>query len=786
MSDRYLSPSLVAVGLALLAACKPSAPPANEVRAAAAPLVDTLVTTGHGQFFGPNGEIVEPTPRLMEAAQRHHIAALRARANPARVAEIEQSIDALVDDEFLARALLIDWLAQTVQPDDLAQVTAMNNAIRWRYVTQIQRDPVMPRGGEWWKGLEPEVARQLDVRGIPASQATSASGQDYLVECRQNDVPVPPPMFSAGWENRGVLERSFLFATGSRAELWSYVSSNPAGVCLALPRYAVEGGNVSDIAEPLGIICLGTESGKACFFDNPSGQGFPRGEPVPMLEFLGGSALASNGQGTCTDCHAGENPFVVHPQDPAYAGLSVSLLPNGWHEPLVDESWPQNPGPTHLLDAIPSPGRCTSCHRLGGAGRFPQLSTELPGYCAAVLENAIGPGGTMPPEGTSPPKSAFASHIERLRAACQTPPSTGEDVEVDIPDDPDFISPPTVIDPLYQCATKVAVRGAILDASLSLFVNGVLIDSMVARDPNQVDFDVPALVVNDVVTTRQEYGGALSAASAPVVVRDHRLDFPDGLPAPAIEPSLVYECAEVISVRHVPGATITVLSNGTDPTTGSGSTDWTLVSPAKRPFVVGDSYTARQALCTDTSGISPPVTAVAEPATIPAPTFDPPATYAGQELVTIESLVNGSRTAIGKEPSPSQPLASFTTSISRRPDYDLATAFGGPLSAGDVLLANQALCTTSARTPSLVGECAALPAPRVDHPVVGDTFILVTESVPGARIRIYDAADDELGDGSGTIIRLDRAITSSDTLTVVQQVGSCTSSEGYRISFGGS
>ena len=79
-------------------------------------------------------------------------------------------------------------------------------------------------------------------------------------------------------------------------------------------------------------------------------------------------------------------------------------------------------------------------------------------------------------------------------------------------------------------------------------------------------------------------------------------------------------------------------------------------------------------------------------------------------------------------------------------------------------------------------EFEALPAPRIRHPLVGDNYVVVTESVPGARIRVYDGSGNELGDGSGTVIMLNRAITGADTITAVQQLGECTSSTGYRVS----
>ena len=99
--------------------------------------------------------------------------------------------------------------------------------------------------------------------------------------------------------------------------------------------------------------------------------------------------------------HAGENPFIIHPnRGGATNGLGnlaasgVNIFPNDWYNPFVrtgdTKPWPENPGPMN------SPGSCDSCHGdapdadKGFAGRLPHLSTDLPGYCGAIFRSAIG------------------------------------------------------------------------------------------------------------------------------------------------------------------------------------------------------------------------------------------------------------------------------------------------------------------------------------------------------------------------------------------------------------
>ncbi|MES1240618.1 MAG: hypothetical protein ABUT39_03270 [Acidobacteriota bacterium] len=793
--SRLLAVLLLVLPLVLIASCEDRPTQlADEFTA------DPILTLGHGAIFGADGKELKPDADFIRRAQRYYIAALMkeppGRGGEARVTEEEMKktsdlIHQLVSDEVLADALFLDWLIGKTRPENTAHLTSVNNALRWYYYLKIRQQPP-PEADRWTKGIDPERAKELDAGGVPTTVflKTTAGGVAYIDECRKAGVPVPVAMFSAEWTLRGVFDKEFI-SESSQAELWLHTSKSPPGFCLALPRYPpAGGGGFSDDASLLGIICLGTQSNKACFFDNPRGRTFRRGLAVGLDQFVGGVDLVANAQGVCTDCHAGENPYVVHPEKPPFSGLS--LLPAGWPDPLVDASWPQNPGPTNLLDAVSSTQQCTSCHSYGSAGRFPDVSTQLPGYCGTVLETAMNedilalPSPPDPTKRTMPPfgmdRNQFVAHIAALKAACKAPPTGGGVViVVDVQDDPSFISPPIVIDPLYQCAQKVAVRGGILNAQLELFINGSPAGSRIARNPNKEEFNVPALVAGQVVTAKQTLNGVPSGPSAAITVRDHKVDFPAGLPAPAIDPTLIHECGDIIAVRHVPGANLTVFSNGADPLTFGTSTGWTAVNPAKHPFVINDSFTAQAELCADKSPVSGDESAVEAPKTLPALHLNPSNVYAGQELVTVENIVYGARVRIDE--STFGPVADFTWPVSWYPDYDVASALGRPLQAGDLLITSQELCAPGPKQdvpPAL--PCDQLPAPRIRHPLVGQNYVVVTESVPGARIHVYDSGNVELGDGSGTVILLKRAITGADVLTVVQQVGKCTSKSGYRVS----
>jgi hypothetical protein len=259
------------------------------------------------------------------------------------------------------------------------------------------------------------------------------------------------------------------------------------------------------------------------------------------------------------------------------------------------------------------------------------------------------------------------------------------------------------------------------------------------------------------------------------------VDFPAGLPAPEIDPTLLHECGDILAIRHVPGANLTVFSDGADPRTVVTSTGWTAMRPAARPFALAHRFTAQAELCGNRSPISAEERPVPPPSVIPAPTLNPPAVYAGQELVNVETITYGATVNVSEATAGG--LSAFSWPVSWYPDYDVATRLGRPLAAGDQLIIVQGLCDRG--DPLETGEvarCEELPAPRIRLPQAGATFVVITESATGARIRVYDAAGIEIGDGAGTVILLSRTITAADTLTVVQQLGECTSGTGYRVS----
>jgi len=208
-------------------------------------------------------------------------------------------------------------------------------------------------------------------------------------------------------------------------------------MCYALPRFDSSLTTVNLD----GVICLSQETSKACFWDNQmagTGFSFPAGTHIPIgvantavdpagryqaggFELLGGSG------GVCTDCHAGENPYITHPksnlgsilwQDIWLVQNLPTFAPNRY-DPLVAAAWPQN----DLSQAGATvPGVCAGCHFKGSAGRFPHLSNQLPGYCGTILPQAYM--RTMPPPPPpSNPGSQSAAGSAFQSAWCNAAPN---------------------------------------------------------------------------------------------------------------------------------------------------------------------------------------------------------------------------------------------------------------------------------------------------------------------------------------------------------------------------
>jgi len=404
---------------------------------------EPIAFVGHGAFFDRNGKQIEVTPAFVANAQawyRNKLLSKLPQAKKNEFAEVEKRLAPAMRSEGQARLVVqqraLDWLAanSAVDPETRGKLKALKYELEWRLDARRERGVFQKRDRFQ---LDPDLEKLLktiDLGGVVVFLATLNSGQAYINECAANSVPIPPsigvldPSGVAGWKSQGFIPTTEQFIVGTPAEVRTFTSAN--GTCFALPRYS--DATLSTVALD-GVICLSAITSKVCFWDNqmsgttfsfPSGTQIPIGvanlvvNPAGQYQ-AGGFELEGGQGGVCTNCHAGENPYIIHPFSDLGSGNLMGSLdgspttfgPNRY-DPIVAASWPQNAA-SQAASAVPA--ACNSCHVKGDAGRFPHLSLDLKfGYCQNVLYQAIN--RTMPP--WAPGSLAGAADVIAFKAWC--------------------------------------------------------------------------------------------------------------------------------------------------------------------------------------------------------------------------------------------------------------------------------------------------------------------------------------------------------------------------------
>jgi hypothetical protein len=223
----------------------------------------------------------------------------------------------------------------------------------------------------------------------------------YKEHCAKLDVPTPPDWPSDAWEPWAALPEERMntlgthFLSGEPIEVYwaSDVEGDSPGVCVALPRM---GG--ARVVTAMGIICQNSTTGNACFWDNLDPDGGVISAPLESIELrISDLATANTLRENCTECHRGDNVFMIHPHTPLYDLPDTASAT--WYTPVSTQPHWGNPPP---LLAQGATNGCASCHSI------PALNDT---YCTRVLIPAMN--RTMPPVGspfptTYPPTMAVA------------------------------------------------------------------------------------------------------------------------------------------------------------------------------------------------------------------------------------------------------------------------------------------------------------------------------------------------------------------------------------------
>ena len=336
-------------------------------------------------------------------------------------------------------------------------------------------------------------------------------------------------------------------------------------------------------------------------------------------------------------------------------------------------------------------------------------------------------------------------------------------------DNPELLSPPTVVEPLYQCATAVTVIGFIPHAKIRLRVNGTTVATVQADFPlpSGITISLPSPLTVGQRVAAQQIGpsGLNSPWSTPVTVRSHTQDYPAGPPRPVINPSPVYECGVRTGVGNLlTGGNVWITANSVEVgrVNGCAQLQGVNVSPA---YGLNQRVRAWFELCRDPSPPSEEQITPMPPSPLPTPGFDP--VYAGAEQVSINNIVNGARVTLYRNGINQGTWPCWGGSI--------LLGLTPPFSAGETLTASQAMCPGS--PPSSGGgttviPCSSLPAPTLSPVQAGDNSVTLASFVPGASIKVY-VNGVQAGLGGGPVILLNVVLRRGDTIHVVQDLIGC-------------
>lgn len=348
--------------------------------------------------------------------------------------------------------------------------------------------------------------------------------------------------------------------------------------------------------------------------------------------------------------------------------------------------------------------------------------------------------------------------------------------EAGVDDNPKLLSPPVVVQPLYQCATAVVVTGGVLDATIEVQVNGATAGNGVVQAvlPYGITIPVPALVANDTVRARQKTAAAVSDWSLVVSVRDHTQDYPAGPPRPEVFPLPLYKCGVRTGVTNLLiGGNVWVTADGAEVgrANGCGNPQGVNIAP---PFGMSQKVRAWFELCGDPSPPSIEHTTGAPPAPLAVPVIAPQ--YAGGSQLEISSITNGAKVTVKRGGIVQGTWGCWGGSIR-------LGGFAPNFADNELIEAFQSMCPgdpPSGTGTMTVQPCSNLPAPQVGPIQGGDTTVFFSQYVPGATLSVW-VNGAPVGKGGGPVVTLTTTIMFGDTVIVTQDLPGCRGQRALRI-----
>jgi len=306
-----------------------------------ASLEDQIAYFGHGMLFDINFNSFEPNQitvdklqtAVIDVFEQHQFRDIGKDAIGAIAvlkALLEQK-DVSNDERIIIRDALIFRMRNHT-----------NHKIAKRYSWRIRSlaASYMVRNKDSFTDLRDEITGPLRDTEYLVDIINDARDTDYMKLCRLFDVPIPPDWNESttesvdNWKNAGTrwvdigeidAENIILRGPpGEKARIYTYSDPVKRGACVALMR----GGGAASQA---GFICQSATTGAACFWDNllRNGSAIPLGwkdKTLVINTLQDGTNLAS----VCTNCHQGNNVFLIAPDDPAWGKVLRSSAPENF------------------------------------------------------------------------------------------------------------------------------------------------------------------------------------------------------------------------------------------------------------------------------------------------------------------------------------------------------------------------------------------------------------------------------------------------------------------------
>lgn len=340
--------------------------------------------------------------------------------------------------------------------------------------------------------------------------------------------------------------------------------------------------------------------------------------------------------------------------------------------------------------------------------------------------------------------------------------------ELELKENPTFLSPPVVDEPLYQCANAVTVFSYVPEAMIEVEINGVILPGVPGGFPlpSGLSIQLPEpLTAGLKVRARQITAMATSMWSVPLLVRDHTEDYPAGPPRPVISPAPVYQCGSRTGVSNLlTGGNVWITADGAIVGKVNGCQEMTGVD-VDPDYGLNQQVRAWFMLCEDPSSPSKEFTTQTPPQPLPTIGYEP--AYEGSKQITITNIINGARVTLSRN--------GIMQGTSRCWGGSLRWNLNSPISAGDSFDSVQTMCPgePSSQPGKTVGQpCSSLPAPQVGPVQAGDDRITLTQFVSDAIIKVF-LNGEIVGASCGPIVILSKRVKNGDKVHVLQDLQGC-------------